>query len=464
MKILSIETSCDDTGVSILEAKGGVKSPSFRVLANNLNSQVNIHIPYGGVYPVLAKREHAKNLPIVLEASLKQAKLTHDNKPVAPIRGREGSQRPSASNGIDAIAVTYGPGLEMCLWEGITFAKDLAKKWKVPLIPTNHMEGHILSVFGKDKGTFKIQKLQTPTLALLISGGHTQLVLMKKPARLNPARPILSGWSRSGGWMDYEIIGETLDDAVGEAFDKVARMLDLPYPGGPQISKLAESVREKENKVFRGRNFSAEKFTQSSGRRLAESPQNLFSFSLTKQQAGLLRERSIAQAGEPSIANFQQKIMRAESAQKSSLLLPRPMLRSKNFDFSFSGLKTAVLYLIRDLGGIKNISEETKSKIALEFENAAMECLVYKTAKAIETYKVKTLIVAGGVSANKYLKSEMKKITKHKVKLLFPTKELSGDNSIMIGIAGYLNYVKLARRGGNKKGVNNLKATGGLRL
>ena len=397
IKILSIETSCDDTGISILEVhppkagkKGGTKNVSFKVLANNSNSQINIHIPYGGVYPVLAKREHAKNLPIVLEASLKQAKL--DKKPVC-----RGGKKP-----IDAIAVTYGPGLEMCLWEGITFAKNLAKKWKVPLIPTNHMEGHILSIFGKEKGTFKIEKLKAPILTLLVSGGHTQLVLTKK-------------------WMDYEIIGETLDDAVGEAFDKVARMLDLPYPGGPQISKLAEHLRATEKESLRG-------VSQADGPR-GSAPR-------------------VRGDSDPEKINF-------------SVALPRPMLKSKNFDFSFSGLKTAVLYLIRDLGGIEKIKQTTKMQIALEFENAAIECLVYKTQKAIEKYNIKTLIVAGGVSANKYLKSEMEKITRNKIKLLFPIKELSGDNSLMIGIAGYLNYIK------NKKKVpkiDSIKATGNLRL
>ncbi len=225
MKILSIETSCDDTCISIMEADGGIVNATFKVLANNSNSQINIHIPYGGVYPVLAKREHAKNLPVLLEANLKQAKLKKKEQPV------------------DAIAVTYGPGLEMCLWEGITFAKDLAKKWNVPLIPANHMEGHVLSVFGKNKGKFIIPKLEYPILSLLVSGGHTQLVLSKKPA---------STRASLGGWMQYEIIGETLDDAVGEAFDKVARMLDLPYPGGPQISKLAEEERAKEKQSFIG--------------------------------------------------------------------------------------------------------------------------------------------------------------------------------------------------------------------
>ena len=133
MKILSIETSCDDTGISILEARGGAKSPSFAVLANNVSSQVQLHIPYGGVYPALAKREHIKNLPIILEKTLKEAKLDKKEKP------------------IDLIAVTSGPGLEIALWTGIVFAKELAKKWNVPLIPVNHMEGHIISVFAKGK-------------------------------------------------------------------------------------------------------------------------------------------------------------------------------------------------------------------------------------------------------------------------------------------------------------------------
>jgi N6-L-threonylcarbamoyladenine synthase len=362
MKILSIETSCDDTCISILEAKGGITNTSFKVLANNTNSQIQIHIPYGGVYPVMAKREHNKNLPILLEASLKEAHLT----PTPLLNKERGLGR-----GIDAIAVTYGPGLEMCLWEGIIFAKELAEKWNVPIIPVNHMEGHVFSVFGKNKGKFIIPKVKAPVLTLLVSGGHTQLVLTKK-------------------WMQYEIIGESVDDAVGEAFDKVARMLDLPYPGGPQISAIADIERVKGN-------------------------QTLFS-------------------------------------------LPRPMLKSKDFNFSFAGLKTAVLYLIRKIG---KLDEETKSKIALEFENAAIECLVYKTYKAIEKYKIKTLIVAGGVACNTHLQEEMKKFLGKKVKLFFPAKGLAGDNSLMIGIAGYLNYIK------NKKKVPkpaSIKATGSLRL
>ncbi len=380
MKLLSIETSCDDTCISIFEVKGGITNASFKVLANNTNSQIQIHIPYGGVYPVLAKREHNKNLPIILEASLKEAKLLKKNKPV------------------DAIAVTYGPGLEMCLWEGIVFAKELSEKWKVPLIPVNHMEGHVFSVFGKNK-KFTMPKIKFPMLSLLVSGGHTQLVLIKK-------------------WMRYEIIGTTLDDAVGEAFDKVARMLDLPYPGGPEISKLAELRRVKEKQSLRG-------VSQADGPR-GSAPR-------------------VRGDSDPGKIGF-------------SVTLPRPMLKSKNFNFSFSGLKTAVLYLIKKL---EKLDDKTKAEIALEFENSAVKCLVYKTVKAVEQYKIKTLIVAGGVACNKHLQKEMKKFTNKKVKLYFPARELATDNSLMIGIAGYVNYIK------NKKKVpkpETIKANGSLKL
>ncbi|MFA6274224.1 MAG: tRNA (adenosine(37)-N6)-threonylcarbamoyltransferase complex transferase subunit TsaD [Candidatus Paceibacterota bacterium] len=366
MKILSIETSCDETGISILEVKGE-KNPTFKVLANNLNSQIKIHAQYGGVFPALAKREHQKNLPILLEKTLKDLKLDKNKKPV------------------DLIAVTSGPGLEPALWTGIVLAKELAKKWKIPLMPVNHMEGHTLSVFGKNKNKFKIPKINYPLLSLLVSGGHTELVLSKS-------------------FRKYQIIGETLDDAAGEAFDKVARMLELPYPGGPEISKLAEKART--------------------------SPQ-------------------------PSPYKGEGEIQ---------IKLPRPMLHSKNFDFSFSGLKTAVLYLIQDLKKenpkiLQNA--EIKKMICLEFENAVIETLIHKTKKAIEKYNIKTLIVAGGVASNKHLKREMKKLTNSKIKLLFPEKKLTTDNSIMVGIAGYFKFIE-----NNKKGINpnKIKAEGGLRL
>ena len=337
-----------------MEIKGTSTKASFKILADSANSQIRIHREFGGVFPALAKREHIKNLPILLGKVLKDSKLAKKNKP------------------IDAIAVTYGPGLEPCLWAGITFAQELAKKWKVPIIPTNHMEGHILSVFAKDK-KFNVEKVKTPMLSLLVSGGHTQLIVSKK-------------------WMQYEIIGETVDDAVGEAFDKVARMLGLPYPGGPEISKLASTVKS------------------------------------------------------------------------SSYNLPRPMLHSKDFNFSYSGLKTSVLYLTQklappELGGVKKLDKKTKAEIAFEFQNAAIECLIYKTKKAIEKYNIKTVILGGGVAGNVYLRRELKKIKN--IKLMIPEKKFTGDNSLMIGIAGYLNYIK------NKKKVpkaGSIKATGNLKL
>lgn len=346
MKILSIETSCDETGVSVLDVRGN----NFKVLGNSLSSQVKIHAEYGGVYPMLAKREHIKNLPILLERTLKKAKM----ELIKP----------------DAIAVTTGPGLEPALWTGIVFAKDLAKKWKVPLIPVNHMEGHILSVFGKNKGEFKIPKVKFPMLALLVSGGHTELVLIND-------------------WHKYKVIGETLDDAAGEAFDKVARMLELPYPGGPQISRLAENARK--NKI------------------------------------------------------------------KSSFTLPRPMLHSKNLDFSFSGLKTSVLYLTQKLG---KLDDRMKSEIALEFENSVIDTLIHKTKKAESLYGAKSLIVAGGVAANQRLRKEIRKNFKN-INVLFPESKLSTDNSIMIGMVGYMKFLKNKGKG---KSHSSIKAVGGLRL
>jgi N6-L-threonylcarbamoyladenine synthase len=352
MKILSIESSCDDTAITIMRTKGGITNASFEILANSTNSQIEIHAQYGGVYPMLAKREHIKNLPILLEQVLTKTKLNKNKKPV------------------DLIAVTYGPGLEPSLWSGIVFAKELAKKWSIPIIPVNHMEGHIVSVFAKNKGKFKIPKINFPLLSLLVSGGHTELILTKN-------------------WMQYKIIGETLDDAAGEAYDKVARMMDLQYPGGPKISKLAETARK-------------------------SKPQN------------------------------------------TTIKLPRPMLHSKNFDFSFSGLKTAVLYLIKKIG---ILNQETKSKIALEFENAVIETLVYKTMKAKKTYNAKTIIIAGGVACNTHLQREMKRVIGKETILLFPEKELATDNSIMIGMAGYLQFIK---NKGKVVKVSSIKAIGNL--
>src|SRR3989344_7395231 len=283
MKVLAIETSCDETGIALVE---GTKTPEgfiFETKKAALLSQALLHSPYGGVYPNLAKREHLKNLPALFE----QFK----------------------DDSYDAVAVTHGPGLEPALWTGIEFAKKLAAEKKVPLLPTNHMEGHVVSSLARRETNHSsflqkavIDNVQMPVLALLGSGGHTELVLMKE-------------------WFTYEIVGKTLDDAVGEAFDKVARMLGLPYPGGPEISKLAEKHRGSEKLPAKGPRISPS----------GEAP--------------------TTPAGPDHLS----------------------------CDFSFSGLKTAALYALRD----KKPSGEEKSAFAAEFEDAVADIMVSKTRKAL---------------------------------------------------------------------------------
>jgi len=234
MKVLAIETSCDETGIALVEGKKVGKGFDFTVHKNALLSQAHLHAQYGGVYPNLAKREHEKNLPALFE-QFKDAEY-------------------------DALAVTQGPGLEPALWQGIVFAERLAKETGKPLLPTNHMEGHLISSLIRHSNILQnvgmsgtLTDVKLPVLALLISGGHTEFVLMKE-------------------WFKYEIIGETLDDAVGEAFDKVARMLGLGYPGGPIISKLAAESRSAAKQVERsvsqadgprGSEFSTENYATS---------------------------------------------------------------------------------------------------------------------------------------------------------------------------------------------------------
>ena len=387
MKILAIETSCDETAIAIVEAEGNEKAAQFRVLGNALLSQVEIHKEYGGVFPALAKREHAKNLVPILEAALEEAELLHEDIQAIPEETRAKiseilAREPGLAETffefiseceppeIDAIAVTTGPGLEPALWVGINFAKALALIWEKPLIAVNHMEGHILSALASERSnldassqgsTLEIQNVAMPVLALLISGGHTELVLMKE-------------------WLTYELIGQTRDDAVGEAFDKVARMLELPYPGGPEISRLAESTRH-EDVV-----------------------------------------RPTSDVGRTTSYTFR---------------LPRPMIDSGTCDFSFAGLKTAVLYLLKDNPGIK---EKDKKHVAKEFEDAVADVLWKKTSRAIEQTDAQTLVIGGGVSANIHIRrifAENMKKEYPNVALRIPSAALTTDNAIMIALAGF---------------------------
>ncbi|MDQ3018863.1 MAG: tRNA (adenosine(37)-N6)-threonylcarbamoyltransferase complex transferase subunit TsaD [bacterium] len=386
MKILGIETSCDETAVCVVEAKGDLERPHFRILGDALYSQAKTHAEYGGVFPQLAKREHARNLPPLLRKAVQDAGLfknlikpldTAFAQTLAEILEREvglfettrevleSMEKPD----IDAIAVTHGPGLEPALWVGINFARALGLAWNIPVIPANHMEGHIVSpLLSPSFSKEGVGGVQFPALALLISGGHTELVLMTS-------------------WLDYKVIGKTRDDAVGEAFDKVARLLELGYPGGPMISKLAEEAR---------------------------------------------------------IAHTTPKVK-----------LPRPMLNTPDYDFSFSGIKTSVLYSLKK---IDNVDEQTKKEYALEFENAVTEVLVKKTQKALDEHSIKTLILGGGVVANTYIRKEFEKLISEysDVTLLIPDIKDSTDNAVMIAAAGYFNILA------GKKGATDIKATGNL--
>ncbi len=327
MKILGIETSCDETAVSVLE----INSPDDIVVqANIVSSQIKLHAEFGGVVPNLAAREHVKNIGHVFESALKKAGISDFKKE------------------IDLIAVTHGPGLGPALLVGISFAKTIAMLHNKPLVGVDHMRGHIYSNWLNDD--FKANDVKFPILNLVVSGGHTELVLMNN-------------------YEDFKVIGETVDDAVGEAFDKVARLLGLGYPGGPQISKIAET-------------------------------------------------------GNPD-----------------RFPLPRPMLHSKNFNFSFSGLKTAVLYLLRDLKE-KNIEidDQVKADIAASFQEAATDVLIQKTFQAATENKVDSVMLSGGVSANLLLRDMIKnKAMELGLKYSRPSLDYTGDNAVMIALAGYFH-------------------------
>ncbi|MDD3693826.1 MAG: tRNA (adenosine(37)-N6)-threonylcarbamoyltransferase complex transferase subunit TsaD [Candidatus Pacebacteria bacterium] len=392
MIILSIETSCDETALSLVSLHKGDKN--IKVLSDLVISQIETHAPYGGVFPALAKREHAKNLVPILRQAVKESKIesTHqhyDEEGVATILEREPElfqdlHEYLSTNGIphiDMIMVTYGPGLAPALWVGVNFARALSIICDAPIVPVNHMEGHITSILLKEdylnqeKAFSPLETFDFPLIALLISGGHTQLVLVKN-------------------WGEYEIIGETIDDAVGEAFDKVARLLGMEYPGGPKISQAAH---------------------------------------------GGVPDKSIS--------------------------LPRPMLNSGDYRFSFSGLKTAVRYLVDDLKKQHDgtLPDQIISNVAREFEDAVTEVLIKKTEKALVDYNAQGLIIAGGVSANTFITESFKIIAEnHGIPLYLPLKKLSGDNSLMIASAGVINYWNKGAESYIPE--SELKAVGNLKL
>lgn len=314
MIILGIETSCDETAASIVRGTG----EKIEVLSNVVSSQIEIHKKYGGVVPEVAAREHVLNiLPVVNEA----------------IKGIKK---------IDAIAVTVGPGLITSLLVGVETAKTLAYAWKKPVVALNHIEGHIYANFINNQPKF-------PALILTVSGGHTMLILMS-------------------GHGKYKVLGETRDDAAGEAFDKAAQLLGLGYPGGPAVAACAVKLKVKSSKL--------------------------------------------------------------------KVSLPRPMIESGDFDFSFSGLKTALLYATqRDKNWRNKIPE-----YAYEFEQAVADVLVSKTIKAAKKYEVKNIMLSGGVAANIELRSQLENAVENKLdgaKLIIPDFKYCTDNAAMMAAAGY---------------------------
>jgi len=315
MRILGIETSCDETAVAVLE--GNDRTPHVR--AEQVASQVDIHARFGGVVPEVASREHLRLLPPMVDDVMREADVGWPD--------------------LDAIAVTAGPGLMGALLVGVSFARAASAAAGLPVLPVHHLEGHLLAPgLSGELPAF-------PFVTLLVSGGHTMLI-------------------RVDGIGQYAVLGQTLDDAAGECFDKCARILDLPYPGGPAIAEMARQ------------------------------------------------------------------------GDASRVILPRPMLRKDNLDFSFSGLKTAVLYAVRDAGGM---DDQARADMAAGIEAAIAEVLAAKAVRACRREGVRHLVAAGGVAANARLRGRLRELARNQgISLCLPSPSYCTDNAAMIAHAAWL--------------------------
>lgn len=360
MKILGIETSCDETSVAVIEGR----NDKFIIIENIVSSQIKLHQKTGGVVPEVAARAHLEKLLPIIKQCSKKAKFDF-----------------KTGRGIDAITIASGPGLITALLVGVETAKTLSYIWNKPIVAVNHMAAHIYS------SLLPINNIQPkwifPVLALVVSGGHTELVLIKKHCQLKK-------------------IGATLDDAAGEAFDKVAKILNLPYPGGPEIEKLA-----------------------------------LFG-----------------------------------NAKKIDL--PRPLINSKDYNFSFSGLKTAVLYKFQNIfqsnksqnnqnvQGSRSKVQDVSFKIqdvCASFQQAVVDVLTAKTLRAAKEYNIKTVCLVGGVAANTHLRNSLKnKISEmeNPPQFLVPEKKYCVDNAAMVGVAGiyHARFQKITSRLRSRKNNN----------
>lgn len=335
--ILAIESSCDETAASVV-------CNGREVLSNVISSQIALHTLYGGVVPEIASRKHIEKINQVIEEALSEAKVTLDD--------------------ISAIAVTYGPGLVGALLVGVAEAKAISFARNIPLVGVHHIEGHISANYIENP------ELKPPFVSLVVSGGHTHLVIVKD-------------------YGEYEIIGRTRDDAVGEAFDKVARAIGLGYPGGPKIDKAAKNG-----------NIHAIEF-------------------------------------------------------------PRAHIEGAEYDFSFSGVKSAVLNYVNSCamkGEIVSESEEMTADVAASFQAAAIDVLVDRAIKAAKAYGMESLAIAGGVASNSYLRSEMKKACDREgINLYYPSPIFCTDNAAMIGVAAYYEYIRGVRHGFDLNAVPNLR-------
>jgi N6-L-threonylcarbamoyladenine synthase len=313
--VLGIETSCDETAVAVYDRDEGL-------MGHRIFSQVGIHVEFGGVVPELASRDHIRKLLPLIEATLADAGMP-------PSR-------------LSAVAYTAGPGLIGALLVGATTAVGLAMAWGIPAVPVHHLEAHLLATLLEDESP------EFPFVALLVSGGHTMLVDVR-------------------GLGDYRILGQTLDDAAGEAFDKAAKMLGLPYPGGPALAALAE---------------------RGSGDRFE---------------------------------------------------LPRPMMKKPGLDFSFSGLKTAVMLKVNEIEGAGQMTDTVRADLADAFQSAVVDTLVGKSMRAVKQTGYERLVVAGGVGANRLLRARMADaLATIGARVYYPRTEFCTDNGAMIAFAGYM--------------------------
>lgn len=333
MRILGIESSCDETAMAVVE----IDDRSMRVVSNAVSSSMQLQKQFGGVVPEVAARQHVERLLPVMRAALQGS---------GDETGRD----------IDLVAVTRGPGLSTSLAVGVQTADMLGLIWGVPTVGVNHLEGHILSPLI-EHALYPLREEHFPVVILTASGGHSMIVLMERIG-------------------EYKLIGETIDDAAGEAFDKVAKMMGLPYPGGPVIDKLA-----------------------------ARGNAKAFDF-------------------------------------------PRALPQHDNFNFSFSGVKTSVKYALRDLG-VEELSEKQKEDVAASFQRAVVDALVKKTMRAAKAHGARTIFLAGGVGANSELRARLESDAKKMLpgsQVVLIDRKYSGDNAVMIAVAGYFQWLRQGKK------------------